>query len=308
MKKVNFNAVDGLTTPDEWLEKALAVPKEQKRNKTPFWQRTVIAAACTMIVASLSVMLFVFFNFRQPISITVSVPDHTAPSTVSEQDERSSEDGSYPPSDAASDTAASGTEETVIHNGIAATVYTSFLPQLSETSAPASAPSSQAPSHAGNTEEPAAETTSSSEAPTETASQSATAAATEAPTETATQSATAAATENASEQPKSTESPSQPATEPAEEYVDTLIRGFYIPPDMDVYCRITDLSGSVMYGDEDIYSQQHLCTVTERTKYQTFCAYSPKEHGILPQKGCYICIFYVDSGSVFLTEKVYLND
>lgn len=303
MKKVNFNTVDGLTTPDEWLEKALAVPETQKNNKAPLWQKTVIAAACMMIVASVSVMLLVFFYLRQPMSITVSVPGQTTTPTLSKQEDLPFEDVSCSPSD----TAAPSIEETLMHNETVASVYPSSLPQPPEPTVPSSAISSQAPSRAVNTEEPAAEPTSGSEAPTETASQSATSAATEAPTETASQSATAAATENASEQ-NNTESPSQHITEPAEEYVDTLIRGFYIPPDMDVYCRITDLSGSVMYGDEDIYSQQHLCTVTERTKYQTFCSYSPKEHGILPQKGCYICIFYIDSGSVFLTEKVYLND
>ena len=124
-----------------------------------------------------------------------------------------------------------------------------------------------------------------------------------------TESVTTPATESVTEQAYiHTELPSQSATEPAEEYVDTITRGFYIPENDTVYCKITDLTGETLYGDADLYSEQHLCTFIERTKYQTFCSYSPKELGILPEKGCYLCVFYDSYGAVLSTEKVYLNN
>lgn len=123
-----------------------------------------------------------------------------------------------------------------------------------------------------------------------------------------TQSATEPATEAVTEQTYlHTEPSTQAATEPVAEYVYTISRSFYIPENDIVYCKITDLSGEILYGDGDLYSDQHRCQVTGRDKYRTFCSYSPKELGILPEKGSYLCVFYDMYGAVLSTEKVFLN-
>ena len=66
MKKVNFNGVDNMTTPEEWLEQALAIPDTQitKGTATPLrvmWPLT--AAACFIAFVTVSIILIFVFPY-----------------------------------------------------------------------------------------------------------------------------------------------------------------------------------------------------------------------------------------------------
>ena len=279
MRMVNFNTINNLKTPEHWLDKALAVPESQKKNKadkSPAWQWAITAAACCVAVAAVSIMLWMHSVNRQPINIILTVPEITSPPTLFAQE---TAPAAFQPTAPTVPVASDPEAPTGLIVNIATSPDT-----------PLSTESIQLP----DSEQPTLDAPFS-DAPTE-------------PTFEATEKMTAPAAEPVTEQAyEHTEPPTQQATEPVIEYVDTLYRGLYVPPDWVVYCRITDLSGTVLYGDEDLYSEQHLCRMIERIQYQTYYTYSPKEHGILPESGCYLCVFYDEMGAVLLTETVYLN-
>ncbi len=312
MKKVNFDTIDKMTAPEEWVNKALSIPEEQSKRKSrsiPFWQYSVAFAACLVAVAAVTVTLFTLTRDKDPIVIRENVPVIVMPTLSTREDKMVSEE-SQQPSD---------------HNGIYTDDSDVSVRQdvVQGTDTARSQVSSRSDSSTqSETLRAARSVTGTSDAPTIpsiSASEDSTVTATEyvtepayIQTEPATQQATESATQLATEPGYiHTEPVTQNTTEPAVEYVDTIERGFYIPEWMDVYCKITDTSGNILYGDEDLSSQQHLCTVTERTRYQTFCSYSPKELGVLPERGCYLCSFYTlydETCVVLLSEKVYLNN
>ena len=312
MKKVSFETIDKMTVPEEWVNKALSIPEVQSKRKSgsiPFWQYSIAFAACLVAVVAVTVTLFTLTRDKDPIVIKENVPVIVMPTLPTREDKMVSEE-SQQPSD---------------HNGI----YTddsddSVLQDVEQgadtarsQAASQSVLSTQSETH--RAAQPSTETSDAPIIPTISATEDSTVTATEYATEPAyihTEPATQHATESATQLATEpgyihTEPVTQNTTEPVAEYVDTIERGFYIPEWMDVYCKITDTSGNILYGDEDLSSQQHLCTVTERTRYQTFCSYSPKELGVLPERGCYLCSFYTlydETCAVLLSEKVYLNN
>lgn len=312
MKKVSFDTIDKMTAPEEWVNKALSIAEEQSKRKSssiPFWQYSIAFAACLVAVAAVTVILFTLTRDKNPIVIRENAPVIVMPTLPTREDKMVSEE-SQQPSD---------------HNGI----YTDDsddsvrqdVVQGTDTarSQVSSRSDSSTQSETLRAAQPSTETSDAPTVPAIAATEDATVTATEYPTEQAyihTEPATQHATESATQLATEpgyihTEPVTQNTTEPAVEYVDTIERGFYIPEWMDVYCKITDISGNILYGDEDLSSQQHLCTVTERTRYQTFCSYSPKELGVLPERGCYLCSFYTlydETCVVLLSEKVYLNN
>lgn len=304
MKKVSFDTIDKMTAPEEWVNKALSIPEEQSKRKSrsiPFWQYSIAFAACLVAVAAVTVTLFTLTRDKDPIVIRENVPVIVMPTLSTREDKRVSEE-SRQPSD---------------HNGIYTDDSDDSVRQdvvQGTDTARSQAASQSVLSTQSETLRAARSVTETSDAliiPTISATEDSTVTATEYATEPAyiqTEPATQLATEPGYIH---TEPVTQNTTEPAVEYVDTIERGFYIPEWMDVYCKITDISGNILYGDEDLSSQQHLCTVTERTRYQTFCTYSPKELGVLPERGCYLCSFYTlydETCVVLLSEKVYLNN
>ena len=312
MKKVSFDTIDKMTAPEEWVNKALSIPEEQSKRKSgsiPFWRYSVAFASCLVAAAAVTVTLFTLTRDKNPIVIKETVPVIVMPTLPTREDEMLSEE-SQQPSD---------------HNGIYTDDSDDSVRQdvvQSIDTARSQVSSRSDSSTQSETLRAARSVTGTSDAPTIptiSAIEDSTVTATEyvtepdyIQTEPATQLATESATQLATEPGYlHTEPVTQNTTEPAVEYVDTIERGFYIPEWMDVYCKITDISGNILYGDEDLSSQQHLCTVTERTRYQTFCTYSPKELGVLPERGCYLCSFYTlydETCVVLLSEKVYLNN
>ena len=298
-----------MTAPEEWVNKALSIPEEQSKRKSssiPFWRYSVAFAACLVAVAAVTVTLFTLTRDKDPIVIRENVPVIVMPTLPTREDKMVSEE-SQQPSD---------------HNGIYTddsddSVRQDVVQGTDTARSPAASQSlSSTQSETLRAVQPSTETSDASTIPIFSATEGSTVTATEystepayVQTEPATQHATETATQIATEPACiNTESATQTATESDIVFVDTIERAFYVPEGMAIYCKITDFSGNILYGDEDLFSPQHLCTVTQRTKYQTFCSYSPKEHGILPEKGSYFCSFYIESGTVLLSEKVYLNN
>lgn len=312
MKKVSFETIDKMTAPEEWVNKALSIPEVQSKRKTrsiPFWQYSIAFAACLVAVAAVTVTLFTLTRDKDPIVIRENVPVIVMPTLPTQEDKRVSEESRQP------------TEQNVIYIDGSEASFRQDVVQGTDTARSQAASQSvlstqsetlrTARSVSGTSDAPIIPNISSTEGSTVTATEHVTEPA-YIQTEPATQHATESSTQLATEPGYiHTEPVTQNTTEPAVEYVDTIERGFYIPEWMDVYCKITDISGNILYGDEDLSSQQHLCTVTERTRYQTFCSYSPKELGVLPERGCYLCSFYTlydETCVVLLSEKVYLNN
>ena len=312
MKKVNFETIDKMTAPEEWVNKALSIPEEQSKRKSssiPFWQYSIAFAACLVAVAAVTVTLFTLTRDKDPIVIRENAPVIVMPTLSTREDKMVSEE-SRQPSDhngIYTDDSDVSVRQDVVQGTDTARSQVSSRSDSSTQSETLRA----ARSVTGTSDAPIIPTISASEDSTVTATEYVTEPA-YIQTEPATQHATESATQLATEPGYiHTEPVTQNTTEPAVEYVDTIERGFYIPEWMDVYCKITDISGNILYGDEDLSSQQHLCTVTERTRYQTFCSYSPKELGVLPERGCYLCSFYTlydETCVVLLSEKVYLNN
>ena len=105
MKKVNFKTIDSLTTPEEWLEKALSVPETQERGKTaktPLWQWAVTAVACIVAIISVSVMLFVNPG-RTTVEIKLTVPATASETALAERNSvQTDPTASQPPGTSAS--------------------------------------------------------------------------------------------------------------------------------------------------------------------------------------------------------------
>ena len=320
MKKVSFDTIDKMTAPEEWVNKALSIPEVQSKRKSgsiPFWQYSITFAACLVAVAAVTVTLFTLTRDKDPIVIRENAPVIVVPTLSTREDETVSEE-SQQPSDhngIYTDDSDDSVRQDVVQSIDTARSQVSSRSDSSTQSETLRA----ARSVTGTSDAPTIPTISAIEDSTVTATEYVTEPdyiqtepATQHATESATQHATESATQLATEPGYiHTEPVTQNTTEPAVEYVDTIERGFYIPEWMDVYCKITDISGNILYGDEDLSSQQHLCTVTERTRYQTFCTYSPKELGVLPERGCYLCSFYTlydETCVVLLSEKVYLNN
>lgn len=320
MKKVSFDTIDKMTAPEEWVNKALSIPEEQSKRKSgsiPFWQYSIAFAACLVAAAAVTVTLFTLTRDKDPIVIKENVPVIVMPTLPTREDKRVSEESRQP------------TEQNVIYiDGSEASFRQDVVQGTDTLRLPAASQSVlSTQSETLRAAQPSTETSDAPIIPTISAIEDSTVTATEyvtepayIQTEPATQHATESATQHATESATQlatepgyihTEPVTQNTMEPVAEYVDTIERGFYIPEWMDVYCKITDTSGNILYGDEDLSSQQHLCTVTERTRYQTFCSYSPKELGVLPERGCYLCSFYTlydETCVVLLSEKVYLNN
>ncbi|MBQ3265414.1 MAG: hypothetical protein IJH07_06525 [Ruminococcus sp.] len=72
-----------------------------------------------------------------------------------------------------------------------------------------------------------------------------------------------------------------------------------------VYCRIYDSDGN-LYGDSDLYSDQHVATLTLTYNSRTL-SYTPRDYGILPEDGCYRYEFYTGSGKSLVTGSAYLS-
>ena len=294
MKKLNFDAVNNLKTLDELLQRALDIPGEQEKRKlrTIILRQRIISAACIAAVAAVSLVQLFNLGGRQTTQIQILPTEKsTAQYTTVNESKAAEENADRYVTESTETNTDSSAQSVTQANGV---FYSSVIEPTEKVEQQTEKPAEAVP----NTE-PATQPQIQSVVPdpTEPAAEPQT----EAVTQTQTEPATVQACENSLPTVP-------PTTEPSAEYVDEIVRNFYVPDNWAMYCKITDLSGSVTYGDADLYSEQHLCSFIERKKLANTYSYSPKDKGIIPDRGCYLCVFYDSYGIVFSSEKVYLNN
>ncbi len=68
MKKVNFNQIKGIKTPESWIENALNIPIENKKPK-PFYLKPYFLASAASVVICCALSLYVFSHFGSDLSV-----------------------------------------------------------------------------------------------------------------------------------------------------------------------------------------------------------------------------------------------
>ncbi len=71
MKRINFDKLKSISTPDEWLENAVNIPNMKKDPPLPFYRRTSYLTSAACIVLCTVVGLFIIFK---------TIPDKSVPS------------------------------------------------------------------------------------------------------------------------------------------------------------------------------------------------------------------------------------
>ncbi len=71
MKKLNFNHLKNVKTPESWIEKAINIPQQNKK-PIPFYFRpyVIASAACFVFCCVVSFIIFVNFNNTAPVPVT----------------------------------------------------------------------------------------------------------------------------------------------------------------------------------------------------------------------------------------------
>ena len=315
MKKVNFNTINDLKASEAMIEKALSVPAQSEQGKTiPLsFRRRLIAAASVILVTALSLTLIPNIG-KAPVEIMPSPTDSPTSSsgnvyTVPSQAPESTDIQSASQSFVTDVERIKQAIDSVIHQP-STDSSVSQAPDVPTTSAAPVIPTAS-PTQ-GNAQAP----TVPHSAPT----QSVTDAPTTAPTQSESQTATEHGTQPATEKPTvyhggaPTElpvypsehvAPSQPATaDPSEpnpvSYV--IIRSLNVKPGTVIYCRITDRKETVVYGDPDLYSDEHLAVQISTGVNSVAYKYSPGEHGLmLIKEQAYFYSFYDSDGNVLAT-------
>lgn len=70
MKKLNFNHLKNVKTPENWIEKAINIPQQNKK-PIPFYFRpyVIASAACFVFCCVVSFIIFVNFNNTAPVPV-----------------------------------------------------------------------------------------------------------------------------------------------------------------------------------------------------------------------------------------------
>lgn len=331
MKEFNFNTIKNLPVPEQWIENALAISEteEQKpavvplsnahceesaepmtRQSQPFWRkpRFIALAASLVLVTALSISLFLSMGSKPPIAVkSDSKPDSTQ--IVWSTDEYG---------------ATVATEVVVIPkdgdpNGTAPTEKRSAIEQFFENvfgtvdRTTPTTPSGQngASSQNGRTpQSPSAAPQSPTAAPSP-VTPDPTAAPRPIETDPPHESETAPP-----EEPPTAAPWERPPDEPTEPpvYHATITSSIFKPTyglgekdTIPVYCKILSTDKSVLYGDPDLYSEQHRAIITENNPGTLKFAYTPADLGILPADGKYYCEFYDENGRRLRYGTMYLS-
>ncbi len=81
MKKVNFNQLKNVKTPESWIENAINIPQRNKK-PIPFYLRPYFIASAASVVLCCALSLFVFANLGNDVSVLpVSNPTDSITST-----------------------------------------------------------------------------------------------------------------------------------------------------------------------------------------------------------------------------------
>ena len=73
-----------------------------------------------------------------------------------------------------------------------------------------------------------------------------------------------------------------------------------------MYCFIADTSSNI-YGDSDLFSDQHLATVESDENGWITVSYNPDDYGILSEPNTYRYAFYNDEGAIVYSDSAYFG-
>lgn len=330
MKEFNFNTIKNLPVPEQWIENALAIPETEEkkpavvplsnghceesaepmtRQSQPFWRkpRFIAMAASLVLVTALSIALFLSMGSKPPIAVkSDSKPDSTQ--IVWSTDEYGATVATEVvviPKDGDRD----GTQPTEKRSAIEQFFENVFGTDDRTTPTTPSGQNGASSQNGGTPQSPSAAPQSPTAAPSPVTPDPTAA---PRPIETASHE-----TEVAPPVELPTTAPwERPPDEPIEPpvYHATITSSIFKPTyglgekdTIPVYCKILSTDKSVLYGDPDLYSEQHRAIITENNPGTLKFAYTPADLGILPADGKYYCEFYDENGRRLRYVTMYLS-
>ena len=344
MKEFNFNTIKNLPVPEQWIENALLIPEEEDqrlavipltnrhceesaepttRQSQPFWRkpRVIAMAASLMLVTALSIALFLSMGNKTPLATkSDSKPDATqivwstdeygatvATEIVAVPDD-GNQNGAHPTEKLS---ASSQSVENALGGGDSTSPTASSGQGVSAPSATQKGSTSQSPT--ASPQKPTSAPSPVDPDPTEPAANR--------PTETPWyRPPTETPWEKPPELPSETSWEQYPTvppkpTEPPEycDVIDVTFWGKSVPYGRTLYVRLFYEGKGSALGDRDPFSDQHLATVLSWDADTIHVYYDPKEHGIMPESGCYRYEIYrqaLPGYQAIILEKtgyVYLN-
>ena len=331
MKEFNFNTIKNLPVPEQWIENALAIPEteEQKpavvplsnvhceesaeqmtRQSQPFWRkpRFIALAASLVLVTALSISLFLSIGSKPPIAVkSNSKPDSTQ--IVWSTDEYGATVATEVvviPKDGDRD----GTQPTEKRSAIEQFFENVFGTDDRTTPTTPSGQNGASSQNGGTPQSPSAAPQDPTAAPSP-VTPDPTAAPRPIETDPPHEPETAPPVELPTTAPW--ERPPDEPTEPPV-YHATITSSIFKPTyglgekdTIPVYCKILSTDKSVLYGDPDLYSEQHRAIITENNPGTLKFAYTPADLGILPADGKYYCEFYDENGRRLRYGTMYLS-
>ena len=308
MKKVNFNTITELKTPESRIERALKIPEEYESKQAaviPFRRRLIAAAAVLVVVSAVSVSLILSFG-RSPVEVLPTpVEEPTAPTGAY--------DGAFTP-----DPSQSGNADDPGQGLSHAADDAAYQPTSSGASESSTGDTSTAQPFIGPTQPPTTPYDKPVSRPTQTVTEggsltptehtadpttvSPTHPSTEKPTQKPIEIPTEAIIDPPTETPIATDTPSESsttATEPEEWMLVrySITKNLFAKSGTAVYCKITDRTGKIVYGDPDLYSDYHRATEVHAGPVSVTYRYDPGDHGlVLIKNGLYRYYFYDANG------------
>ena len=334
MKEFNFNTIKNLSVPEQWIENALLIPEAEDhrlavipltnrhceesaepttRLSQPFWRkpRFIAMAASLMLVTALSIALFLSMGNKPPVSVKSDAkPDATQivwstdkyGATVATEIVVVTNDGNQS-STQPTEKKSSGTRfrervfgdddptSPTTPSGQGGSARTSLTPPRDQRG---SAPSATEHDRTSQPPSPVTPSPTIAPPPIETVS----------PRETEVDPPVEQPTIAPWEPPTVTPwmPPSEEPTEPPIYYA-TITSAIFKPTyglgekdTIPVYCKILSSNRSILYGDDDLYSEQHRAIITANNSGTLKFSYTPADHGILPADGKYYYEFYDENG------------
>ena len=328
MKKMNFNTLQTLPVPEQWIENALAIP-EKERMAAPLWRRSrfIAAAASLLLVTALSIALYLSVGTQPPVAVK---PRSSASEWATDENGATIvpegvnlPDGTVPGSSNGVIVYPDGSTEYVTEDGFGSSVDPSEKgrPSLSANVKPTEKGGRQdpttkpAPSEGGKPfvipTLPLAEDPTGSPAVTEAPSPNETEPTFEEPTYAPDHTGPAGDPDMPTQPPWTP--PSEGETWPPE-YFKAIFDGIgkrdfdMVGKDFGtIYCSVYSADKSVMYGEKNRYSDQHKARITQNGRSAMRFSYDPAGLGILPGYGYYYYEFYDETGRILVTDYIYLS-
>lgn len=347
MKKVNFNSLQSLSPPESWIEKAVAIPEKESKKTAAIslLSRVSAAAAVLAVITAVSVALFLNTGDRSVATMpsrndvtvqstdpstdngaTGGAPQVFVPDTSADPDvpggTAAEQTDTVPPTDAVSPSGAASRRSPRRAPSEQPSQSGTHSPTQASTSGTYIYPTSAKPPASGPATEPAqpetqAPTSKPTEAPTYIPTQYPTQPATQKPTfrptEPVTEPAWETPTEPVEESTSAVQEPSQvpsEASEPPELILCgvTITKDLYVRDGSPVYCKITDISNGTVYGDPDLYSDEHLAAQTAVRMNTVTCEYRPGDHGIMLRRGVKYKYTFYDADGYILYIAIFKNN